>query len=747
MSLMDLFIKIGVDDQASKKVSGITGLLKKGFVGAAKLATAAITAASTAIMGIGTFAIQVGQTFEAQMDKVAAISGATGANFDALKKKAMQMGIETKFSATEAAQAFEYMAMAGWKTEDMLNGVEGIMMLAAASGEDLASVSDIVTDALTAFGLAASDSAHFSDVLAAASSGANTNVGMMGETFKYVAPVAGAMGFSIEDTAIAIGLMANAGIKGSQAGTSLRAILSRLASPTKEVEVAMAALGISITTASGEMRPLNAIIGDMRTAFAGLTEAQQIEMAATLGGQEAMSGLLAIVNASQEDFDALSATIYNADGASAQMAATMADNLTGQLTLLRSSAEGFGLAIYENLQVPLTDLAREGISALNSLTEAYTSGGISGLIAQAGDLLGQSVARIVEFAPTIIQAAVDAVNSFLTALSENQEAVANGTLQIVTTIINGIIGVFPQIIQLGLDVLLSFTSGIADNLGELVPTVIDVMLQIVNTLTDPATLANLLDAALAIIAELAKQIMNPDVFNQLMIAAASMVSNLATFIVMNLPQLLTTAVTLIGDFVKFVLSEENLKSLATLAGDILSTLAVGLTTASYELVLAVAGLVMTIIDTFKATDWKQLGQNLIDGFKAGVQNAWNNIVDWFKGLFGDIISIAKKILGIASPSKVFKQLGSFTAEGFGLGFDDEFAHVKDDVENAMNFDDMQIDANIHRSGAYGAVGGGNSYGDIIINIDGARYSNEQDLALAVAEALQNMTDRKAAVYA
>ena len=188
----------------------------------------ALLPASAAITALGVAAVKTGADFDSSMSQVAAVSGATGDDFDKLREKAREMGAKTKFSASEAADAMNYMAMAGWKTEDMLNGIEGIMNLAAASGEDLATTSDIVTDALTAFGLTAADSGHFADILAAASSNANTNVSMMGETFKYCAPVAGALGFSAEDTAEAIGLMANSGIKASQAGTALRTIMNNL---------------------------------------------------------------------------------------------------------------------------------------------------------------------------------------------------------------------------------------------------------------------------------------------------------------------------------------------------------------------------------------------------------------------------------------------------------------------------------------------------------------------------------------
>lgn len=283
--------------------------------------------------------------FEAQMKKVQAISGASGSEFEALTAKAKEMGATTQFSATEAGQALEYMAMAGWKTDDMLSGISGIMDLAAASGEDLGKVSDIVTDALTAFGLKASDSAHFADVLAAASSNSNTKVGMMGETFKYVAPIAGALGYSAEDTAVAIGLMANAGIKGSDAGTALRATMTRLVDPPKDAAQALEALGISVRNSDGTMKPFMQTMRELRSKFSGLSQAEKAQMASSIAGQEAMSGFLAIVNASDSDFDKLTDSIYNADGAAARMAATMNDNLKGDLKALSSVWESFQLEI------------------------------------------------------------------------------------------------------------------------------------------------------------------------------------------------------------------------------------------------------------------------------------------------------------------------------------------------------------------------------------------------------------------
>ena len=304
---------------------------------------------TTPVLGLGTAAVKVTSDFESAMSKVSAISGATGGDLDALNKKAQEMGAKTKFSATESAEAFTYMAMAGWKTEDMLNGIDGIMSLAAADGLDLATTSDIVTDALTAFGLSASDSGHFADVLAKASSNANTNVSMLGESFKYAAPVAGALGYSAEDTAIALGLMANAGIKGSQGGTALRGSLTRLIKPTDEAAVLMEQYGLSMTNADGSMKSLGEVMNMLRDKLGGLTEAEQAQVAAQIFGQEAMSGMLAIINASDSDYAKLTDAIYDADGAAQQMADTMLDNLSGQLTLLKSALEGLAIQFGEIL--------------------------------------------------------------------------------------------------------------------------------------------------------------------------------------------------------------------------------------------------------------------------------------------------------------------------------------------------------------------------------------------------------------
>lgn len=369
--LRNLETEAGNATSALKKIGEAGEVLQNVGDKISDVGTKMTTHVTVPILAAGTAAVKTASDFDSSMSKVAAVSGATGEELDELRKKAREMGSKTKFSASEAADAMNYMAMAGWKSKEMISGIDGIMNLAAASGEDLATTSDIVTDALTAFGLTSKESGHFADILAAASSNANTNVSMMGETFKYAAPVMGAMGYTAEDAAIAIGLMANSGIKASSAGTSLRGILTNLAAPTDKVAKAMNDVGVSLDDGEGNMLSFREVMVQLRKGFCGLqistedyakeearlnqlfengelTEKQynkqmddlinktfgaegalKAQAASAIAGKNAMSGLLAIVNASDEDFEKLINSVDNCDGSSLRMAETMQDNLGG----------------------------------------------------------------------------------------------------------------------------------------------------------------------------------------------------------------------------------------------------------------------------------------------------------------------------------------------------------------------------------------------------------------------------------
>lgn len=326
---------------------------------------------TAAALGAAIYAgpVKKSRELEAQMSTVKAISNATTEDMARLTDMAKHMGATTQFTAVEAGKALEYMAMAGWKTDQMLGGLPGIMNLAAASGEDLGQVSDIVTDALTAFNMTADQSGRFADVLAQASSNANTNVSMMGATFQKVAPVAGTLGYSVEDMSLGIGLMANASVKAETAGTSLKTALANMAKPTKQMQAYMDKYGISLTNADGSMKTFREVIDNLRSSLGGLSKTEKTAAATAIFGKESFAGMLAIVNASDADFKKVSDAVNNAAGAAERMAAIKLDNLEGDVTLLKSATDGLQTAIGDALLPTFRAGTQQLTKFVSNLTE------------------------------------------------------------------------------------------------------------------------------------------------------------------------------------------------------------------------------------------------------------------------------------------------------------------------------------------------------------------------------------------
>lgn len=579
-----------------KGISALGGIASKGLTAS----TVAISAVSAALSTCAGYAIKVGSDFEAGMSSVEAISSASAQSvttasgemvdgLTALTEKAKEMGATTKFSATESSQALNYMAMAGWDAQAMYDGLAGIMTLAAASGEDLATTSDIVTDALTAFGMQASESGHFADVLAQVSASANTNVGLLGETFKYVAPLCGTMGYSAEDASIAIGLMANSGIKGSQAGTALKTAIANMAAPTKAMAAQMAALGIEITNSDGSSKSLMEVMQNLRTSFDGLSESEQAAAASTIFGKESMSGMLAVINASDEDFAKLTESIYNCDGAAEQMAATMQDNLQGQVTILKSGVEGLGIAVYEKLQEPLKNLAVKGQEYIGQLTDAFNSGGFSGLVSEIGNVLADAVSMVMTYAPKLVDAAVDCIDAFIGGISSALPAIAPAAMQIGTTLIEGIIKVVPQLLSAGVQLLTALVEGAASAAPQLIVAFVEAVAAVIEALIEQApallqagmdllqALADGILQSLPIIAEAAPELIQSlcdsvtETLPQLLETGLEIVNSLAEGLIQAAPQIATAAAQIITTLATFVI--QNLPTIALAAVEIISTLA------------------------------------------------------------------------------------------------------------------------------------------------------------------------------
>lgn len=442
MDLFDLFAKISLDTSeydeglrgASEKTHTAFDGIRTAGEGLKSVGSTLTSSVTMPILEFGRYTLETASTFQAGMSEVQAISGATGAELELLKEHGLDLAAQTKFSTAEVADAYKYMGMAGWDAGQMIDGLSGIIYLAGASGEELAATSDIVTDALTAFGLQAKGAGHFADVLAAASTNANTNVGMLGDSFQYVAPLAGAMNYSIEDVAVALGLMANSGVKAGSAGAQLRNIISNMANPTDTMAAAMEALGISLVDNEGNMNSLMEVMVQLRTGFGGgaidskefsaamndlqkqleegqitteeydaaVTElttamygaegAQKAQYAAALAGKEGMAGLLAIVGASPADFEKMTSAVYNSKDAAEEMYTIMNDNAKGAVTQLFSAIDVLAESLGEFLIPAFTGVVK-GITGVvqwfNSLDDGTKQVilGVLGVVAVIGPLL------------------------------------------------------------------------------------------------------------------------------------------------------------------------------------------------------------------------------------------------------------------------------------------------------------------------------------------------------------------------
>lgn len=333
------------------------------------IAAAGITEAMKSIADAYMECVEVAGNFEQAMSAVEAIANSNTSEMAALTAEAKELGATTKFTAQQSANAMEYMAMAGWDAREMLNGMDGVINLAAAAGEDLAQVSDIVTDNLSAFGLKASDTAHFADVLAAAAANSNTNISIMGETFKSSSSVAGALGYSVEDVAVMVGLMANNAVKGSRAGTALRNIFNGLLGGVTLTAEAFGELDYSAVNSDGSMKGLMETVKDLRGYFDEMTEAERVNNAMAIAGMRGYNGLLAILNATDEDFQSLYASINDCSGAAERMAKVKLDNLNGDITLANSAMEALQSTIGEQFNPELRELTQLKTELLNGLND------------------------------------------------------------------------------------------------------------------------------------------------------------------------------------------------------------------------------------------------------------------------------------------------------------------------------------------------------------------------------------------
>lgn len=726
-------IIIDTDLDSSGVEKGLNSLSSKLTSGLGSITSKVAKAVAVATVATGTAIIKIGADFEEAMSKVKAISGATAEEMEQLTEKAKEMGFKTKFSAKESAEAFYYMAQAGWKTQEMLDGIAGVMDLAAASGADLATTSDIVTDALSAFKMEASESARFANVLAQASADTNTDVLKMGETFKYVGSIAGTMGYSIEDMAIAIGLMANSGIKASQAGTSLRSVITRMANPTSDSAAAMEALGLSIMDAEGNMRPFREVMQDMRKSMQGLSEDQKVAYAGMLAGKPGMSGLLAILNATDEEFNNLSNSIDNSNGAAQEMATTMQDNLKGKLEQLGGALESLGLEFYESVDNPLKDVVARATKYVEQLTNVFKSEGLKGLAKTIAQSLMDAMITMTTYFPKMAQMAVQFIQQFITGIQQNLPVITSSAVQCGSTFIQGMLQLLPQLIQLGISVLVQLGVGIAQELPNLLTKAANCVIDIANTMIN--NLPNIVNVGMKIIDSLVEGIGNiQDIFLN---KGGELIVNFVDKIYASLPKVFEKGGEIITKLVEGLDSRmpqmlEKMPQIITAicnklgehapeiieAGMVLmGKLAIGLIKAIPQIITAPPRIIKAIMDGFRQADWSSIGKNIVKGIWNGIKSLsgwlWNKV----SGFAGGIVDSFKSKLGIHSPSRVMRDMvGKFIPAGISVGIEKGMPKLENDTMANLKslYTKMQGVINSDSLGL-GNRSVGNSYVNNIVN--------------------------------
>lgn len=611
----ELYASFGIDaSELDKALSGIEqkcSNLASSMTKTGAVMSAAITAP---LVKVGKEIYEAGTSFYSQMSRVEAISGANATQMEALTAKAIEMGSTTSFTATEAGKALEYMAMAGWKSDEMLAGLAPIMDLAAASGEELAATSDIVTDALTAFGLTANDATMFSDVLAAAATNSNTNVGMMGETFKYLAPVAGALGYTIQDTAVAIGLMANSGIKGSQAGTALRNVLTNMAKPTDTVQAAMDKLGVSLTDASGSVIPLNQVLTTLRGSFSQLSDAEKTQYATMLAGKYGMSGLLAIVNATDEEFQSLTDSINDAEGATSRMAATILDNAQGDVTIFKSAIEGLEITLWGLVDGPFRSIVQTATKWVDSFRKMDSATQVAvlkvgALAAAIGPalIMGGRVVKIVGKLIPLMHALASPVGIITGALALFAVAAVDA---------NNDIG--KSFVRMSKKVGGSLKKVNAEIQGKM------------------QTVSKRMPALCASIVEGVQNIV-PEFMDTALLAVTGMMDTISDN-ASNIAEIGKTIITsILGGISK------NLPSLISSGAKMMTSIASALIRNIPTLVQSVAQIAAAIWNGLKNTNWVALGKEIL----AAIGDALSGLVDLFKGWFeqAKVANAAVNIIG------------------------------------------------------------------------------------------------------
>lgn len=532
----------GLSD-AEKKAVSFGSVMKSGLSTVAKVSAAAIGTASTAVVAFGKSSVDAGMVFDSSMSQVAATMGTTVDQIQNLRDYAQEMGAKTAFSASQAADAMNYMALAGYDAETTMEMLPNVLNLAAAGGIELAYASDMITDSQSALGLSLDETAELVDKMAKASSKSNTSVQQLGEAILTVGGTAKTLSGGTTELSTALGILADNGVKGAEGGTALRNIILSLSAPTDTAAKAMESLGLNAFDADGNLRPLNETFSDLDAALSTMTQGEQTQVLNKIFNKVDLKSVNALLANTGERFDELSGYIDDASGAAQAMADTQLDNLSGDITLFQSALEGAQIAVSDKLTPTLRQFVQFGADGISKLTDAFKEGGLTGAMDALGGVLGDGIAMIGDMLPDIVGAGVNLIDALVDGLTKNIKPLTDAAMKIVMKLIEGIGKTLPKLVTAGLDIIKTLAQGVAQNTETIISTVVDVVLQIVNALTNPETLTGLLDAGLQIIVGLANGLLAA--IPTLIEALPQIITNIVTFLVEAIPMIIETGVQLL----------------------------------------------------------------------------------------------------------------------------------------------------------------------------------------------------------
>ena len=617
--------------------SGFTKGVSSMTVAAGNLISDLTKTAATKLAGLAKSSVSVGMNFDASMSQVAATMGTTVDQIDNLTKAAKEMGSTTKFTATQAADALNYLALAGYDADKAAEVLPSVLNLAAAGGMDLAYASDLVTDAMASLNIEANKQNvdDFGNKLAMAASKANANVSQLGEAILAVGGTAANLKGGTTELTTALGLLANVGIKGAEGGTHLRNIILSLQSPTDEAAKKMQKLGLQVYDAQGNMRGLNDILGDLNSAMNGMTQGQKDSIINQLFNKTDLAAVNGLLAAQGEQWDTLAAQIDNADGAMGQMAETQIDNLQGAMTIMSSAFEGMQLAVYDELEPTLTEAVKWGTDCLTQLTTALSEGGPEAMLAAAGEIISDLAGSIVEQLPGLMQSGVE----------------------IIAQLTEDIVAATPAMLDTAAEVLGALAQGLVDNIPDLIASAAEVIAGFIGYLGDHA--------------------------DEMMTAGLQIIESLIIGITDNLPGLIEAAGATIAKFAAALIS--NLPKILECAAAIMTTLVDGILYSIENLAESALACVAKLVGVWDGSmdEWGHIGENIVSGLLNGIKGAWNSLTKWVSDGINGLVSGVKGRLGIHSPSKVFDEIGVQVCNGLAQGLDRGNKKVKDAAKTVV----------------------------------------------------------------